>query len=60
MMTEVEDRAKKAQEAKDALAEANKKLDGARRRAGGIKPVGQMSPDEIKAERRHRGLKNNY
>jgi hypothetical protein len=60
MTTEVEDTARKVQAAKDALIAANKANDDAKRRAQVIKPLSEMSADEIKAARRHRGLKNNY
>jgi hypothetical protein len=59
-MSEIEDAARKVQAAKDALIEANKTHADAKRRAQAIKPIGEMSPEEIKAERHRRGLKNNY
>jgi hypothetical protein len=59
-MTELEDTARKVQEAKDALIAANKANADAKRRAQAGKHVREMSPEELKADRRRRGLSNSY
>jgi hypothetical protein len=58
MTNEVEDTARKVQEAKDALIAASKTHSDAKRRAQENKHVRDMTPDEIKAESRRRGLRN--
>jgi hypothetical protein len=59
-MSEIEETARKVQEAKDALIASNKAHADAKRRAQASKHVSEMSPAELKADRRRRGLKNNY
>jgi hypothetical protein len=59
-MTELEDTARKVQEAQAALIAANKANADAKRRAQAGKHVRDMSPAELKADRRRRGLSNNY
>ena len=59
-MSELEDTARKVQEAKDALIASNKAHADAKRRAQAGKHVREMSPEELKADRRRRGLSNNY
>jgi hypothetical protein len=59
-MSELEDTARKVQEAKDALIAANKANADAKRRAQAGKHVREMSPEELKADRRRRGLSNSY
>jgi hypothetical protein len=60
MTNEVEDTSRKVQEAQAALIEANKANADAKRRAQAGKHVRDMSPAELKADRRRRGLSNNY
>jgi hypothetical protein len=57
-MSEIDDAARKVQAAKDALIAANKMHDDAKRRAQAVKHVSEMTPAEIKAERRRLGLRN--
>jgi hypothetical protein len=60
MTNEVEDTSRKVQEAQAALIAANKANADAKRRAQAGKHVRDMSPAELKADRRRRGLSNNY
>ena len=57
-MSEIEDTARKVQEAQTALSEANKANADAKRRAQAGKHVRDLSPEELKADRRRRGLRN--
>ncbi len=57
-MSEIEDTARKVQAAKDALIEANRTHADAKRRAQAGKHVRDLSPEELKADRRRRGLRN--
>ena len=59
-MSEVEDTARKVQEAQAALTAANQTHAEAKRRAQAGKHVRDMSPEELKADRRRRGLSNSY
>jgi hypothetical protein len=57
-MSELADLALKVQEAKDALTAATKTHADAKRRAQAAKHVSEMSPAELEADRRRRGLRN--
>jgi hypothetical protein len=57
-MSEVQDTARKVQEAKDALIASDKAHADAKRRAQETKHVRDMTPAEIKAEERRRGFRN--
>lgn len=57
-MSEIEDTARKVQEAQAALIAANQMHADAKRRAQACKHVRDLSPEELKAESRRRGLRN--
>lgn len=57
-MSEVEDTARKVQEAQAALIAANQTHAEAKRRAQAGKHLRDLTPAEIKAEERRRGLRN--
>ena len=57
-MTEVDDTARKVQEAKAALSEATKANADAKRRAQAGKHLRDLTPAEIKSEERRRGLRS--
>jgi hypothetical protein len=61
IMSQIQDRPKTPREIKaeeDALIAANKAHDDAKRRPPAIKHVRELSPTEIKAEERRRGLRS--
>lgn len=57
-MSEIEDTARKVQEAKDALTAANQTHADAKRRAREGKHVRDLSPAELEVESRRLGLRN--